>query len=61
MKFFLVVLLLSACTSMPGVVATDDERAACKKASCTVWTVEELTSLGRKFFREGVKVGKGSI
>lgn len=61
MKYALVVLLLSACTSMPGVKADKDERAACAKSGCTVWTVEELTSLGRKFFSEGVKVGKGSI
>ena len=61
MKTMLIVLLLSGCASMPGVVASDDERAACAKSSCTVWTIQELTSLGRKFFSEGVKVGKGSI
>ena len=61
MKTLLVVLLLSGCASMPGVTADKDELAACKAHGCSVWTMQELTSLGRRFFSEGVKVGKGSI
>lgn len=61
MKTMLIALILSGCASMPGVTADKDELAACKAQGCTVWTVQELTSLARKFFSEGVKVGKGSI
>ena len=61
MRTLLVVLMLSGCASMPGVTANKDERAACEKYGCTVWTVQELVSFGRKIFNEGVKVGKGSI
>ena len=61
MKAALLCLLLTGCAYLPGVEATPEERAACKAETCSVWTVNELTRLGRKFFNEGVQVGKGSI
>jgi uncharacterized protein YceK len=61
MKYLFAVLLLSGCASMPGVVADKDELAACKARGCSVWTMDELTKLARKFYGEGYKDGKKSI
>lgn len=61
MKTVLLCLLFSGCAAMPGVDATPDERAACKAQTCSVWTVNELTRLGRKFFNEGYQAGVKSL
>lgn len=61
MKKMLIVLLLSGCASMPGVEADKGELAACAKSGCSVWTMDELTKLARKFYSEGYKDGKKSI
>ncbi len=58
----LVALLLSGCASMPaGIEISEDEAKACKEQSCSVWTMEELTGLARRFFGEGYKAGVKSI
>ena len=61
MKLVLLALLLTGCAYLPGVEATPEERAACKAETCSVWTINELTRLGRKFFNEGYQAGKASI
>lgn len=62
MKTALLCLLLAGCSSIPGVVISDEERKVCEAAgNCTVWTLEELESLARRFLREGYENGKRSI
>ena len=57
----ILVVLLAGCASIPGVHISDEERKACEASGCTVWTFEELQSLARRFFGEGLKAGKASI
>ena len=61
MKATLLALLLTGCSSIPGVVISDDERKACETAGCTVWTLEELESIARRFLKEGYTRGVKSI
>lgn len=61
MKTVLLCLLFSGCAYMPGVESTKAERAACEAETCSVWTVNELTRLGRKFFHEGYQAGVKSL
>lgn len=53
--------VLTGCAQLPGVTATDAERAACAEQGCTVWTQGELESLARKFFKGGYAAGAKSI
>ncbi|MES2942930.1 MAG: hypothetical protein V4772_08680 [Pseudomonadota bacterium] len=61
MKYLFLALLLTGCANIKGVEITDDERKACGKVSCSVWTETELSRLARKFFQDGYKAGKASI
>ncbi len=61
MKSLILCLALSGCATIPGVAITEDERKACEVQTCTVWTIDELTGLARKFFREGYRAGVRSI
>ena len=61
MKAALLALLLAGCSSIPGVVISDDERKACETAGCTVWSMDELESLARRFLKEGYQRGVKSI
>ena len=54
-------LLLPACANIPGVTLSEDERKACEASGCTVWTLDELTSVAKRVFSEGYKAGKASI
>jgi len=51
-------LLLSGCTTLKGVEATDDERKACAAETCTVWTERELRELVRRAMKMGFDAGK---
>lgn len=46
---------------MPGVEMTDEDRTACERDGCTVWTRAELEALVREAMRRGYVAGKGSI
>lgn len=61
MKAAILALLLTGCSSIPGVVISDDERKVCEAQGCTVWTVKELESLARRFIQQGYKAGVDSI
>ncbi len=61
MKTALIALLLTGCASFEGVTMTEAEAKACKEQGCTVWTVQELTGMARRFFQEGYKAGVKSI
>lgn len=61
MKTLILALLLTGCSSIPGVVISDDERAACEAQGCTVWSLQQLESLARRFLQEGYKRGAKSI
>lgn len=54
-------LLLSACANIPGVTLSEDERKVCEVSGCTVWTVQELTAVAKRFFREGYAAGVKSL
>ena len=56
-----VLLVLSGCASIKGVEITEYERKACETQGCTVWTVQELGSLARRFFSDGYSAGVKSI
>lgn len=58
MKYLIVCLLLSGCSTIRGVEITKSEREACIAETCTVWTESELIKLGQRFFREGYTAGK---
>ncbi len=61
MKTLLIALVLSGCASFKGVQMDDEERAACAIETCAVFTARELTEMARRFFSEGVKLGRKSI
>lgn len=56
-----LVLTLSGCASVPGIQMTDEDRAACEREGCTVWTRAELEALVREAMRRGYVAGRGSI
>ena len=50
----LLPLVLAGCASLPaGVTMTDEERAACAAAGCTVWTDAEIQGLAMEAMRQG--------
>lgn len=54
-----LAFILSGCASLPpGVEMTDDERAACAAAGCSVWTLAELQKLVGIAMRKGYDAGK---
>lgn len=58
----LAALVLAGCASFPaGLEMSEDEAKACKEQGCTVWTMQELQGLARRFFGEGYKAGVKSI
>ena len=59
--FLFFSLLLTACANIPGVTLSDEERKACEASGCTVWTIDELSSVAKRFFREGYAAGQKSI
>lgn len=61
MKSLLLSLCLVGCTSMPaGVTMTDEERAACARDGCSVWTESELQGLVRAAAQKGYDYAKQS-
>lgn len=58
----LAMVLLTGCASMPqGVEMTEDERAACASAGCTVWTLDELQRLIGMAMQRGYAAGRKSL
>lgn len=58
----LAMVLLTGCASMPqGVEMTEDERAACAAAGCTVWALEELQRLVGIAMQKGYAAGRQSL
>lgn len=58
----LAMVLLTGCASLPqGVEMTEDERAACAAAGCTVWTLEELQRLVGIAMQKGYAAGRQSL
>lgn len=58
----LFVLALAGCASLPaGIEMSEAEAKACKEQGCSVWTMQELQGLARKFFGEGYQAGVKSI
>jgi hypothetical protein len=58
----LAIVLLSGCASLPaGVEMSDEERAACEAAGCTVWTQAELEQLVRMAMQRGYLAGRQSL
>ena len=60
----LCVGFLAGCASVPdGVEMTEAEAKACKEQGCSVWTVQELQGMARRFFGEGYRaaIGQKSI
>lgn len=56
------MVLLTGCASMPqGVEMTEDERAACAAAGCTVWALEELQRLVGIAMQKGYAAGRQSL
>ena len=63
MKLFLFsfVCFVSGCSSFEGIIMDEKEKIECRDNGCTVWTLDDLKSLGQKFYQEGYKDGVKSI
>ena len=60
----LSALLLSGCATIPGLQISEEERAACAKSGCSVWTQAELEDLVRAAMIKGIEAAqrqRGSI
>lgn len=57
----LLLVLLSGCASIKGVDINDEERAACIRDTCSVWTPFEIKELVLRAARRGYEIGKASI
>ena len=59
-----VILTLTGCATFKGVEMTDEDRVACEREGCTVWTEAELRALVTEAMRRGYLAAqkqKGSI
>ena len=59
--FAWLFVLLSGCSSLPGVQISDNERKACEAEGCSVWTDRELERLAKSFFQKGYTAGMKSL
>lgn len=57
----IVILTLAGCATIPGLEISDEERAACERDGCSVWTVRELEDLVILAMRKGYENGRKSI
>lgn len=60
----IVILTLTGCATMKGVEMSDQDRVACEREGCTVWTESELMQLVNEAMRRGYLAAqkqKGSI
>lgn len=58
----LAMVLLTGCASLPqGLEMTEEERAACAAAGCSVWTMQELQELVQRAMAHGYQQGRKSL
>jgi len=57
----IVILTLTGCATLAGVEISDEERKACERDGCTVWTKVELEMLVREAMKQGYLAGKKAI
>lgn len=53
MVSIVLLVLASGCATTNGIEMTEAEAAACKRETCSVWTLNELRALIAKVFRDG--------
>lgn len=55
------IFFLTGCASLPaGVEMTEEDRAACAAAGCTVWTRAELEQLVGMAAQRGFQAGRAA-